>query len=48
VAAGAPQRAGRLGTAGGTPFDRAYLLVPLPSWVPDLLAAERYLATGDR
>jgi uncharacterized membrane protein len=29
-------------------FDRAYLLVPFLSWVPNLLVAERYLATRSR
>jgi uncharacterized membrane protein len=29
-------------------FDRAYLLVPFLSWVPNLLVAERYLATRHR
>jgi uncharacterized membrane protein len=29
-------------------FDRAYLLVPFLSWVPNLLVAERYLATRER
>jgi hypothetical protein len=29
-------------------FDRAYLLVPFLSWVPNLLVAEWYLATRER
>jgi hypothetical protein len=29
-------------------FQRAYLLVPFPARVPDLLVAERYLAVSAR
>ncbi len=39
------------GLAGVDPavaFDRAYLLVPFLSWVPNLLVAEWYLATRER
>jgi uncharacterized membrane protein len=39
------------GMAGVDPdvaFDRAYLLVPFLSWVPNLLVAEWYLATRER
>ena len=39
------------GLAGVDPdvaFDRAYLLVPFLSWVPNLLVAEWYLATRQR
>ncbi|MGY1706212.1 DUF2306 domain-containing protein [Geodermatophilus sp. SYSU D00697] len=41
-------QAGLFGVDGDTAFGRAYLLVPFLSWVPNLLAAELYLATGDR
>ncbi len=40
--------AGQIGLAGvgeQAAFDRAYLLVPFLSWVPNLLVAEWYLAT---
>jgi uncharacterized membrane protein len=40
--------AAQMGLAGvpeQTAFDRAYLLVPFLSWVPNLLVAELYLAT---
>ena len=40
--------AGQIGLAGvdeQTAFERAYLLVPFLSWVPNLLVAEWYLAT---
>ncbi len=33
---------------GDIAFDRAYLLVPFLSWVPNLLVAEWYLATRER
>jgi hypothetical protein len=34
------------GVDGQVAFDRAYVLVPFLSWVPNLLVAERYLATS--
>jgi uncharacterized membrane protein len=43
--------AGQSGLFGVDPdvaFDRAYLLVPFLSWVPNLLVAEWYLATRER
>ena len=43
--------AGQIGPAGveeQVAFDRAYLLVPFLSWVPNLLVAEWYLATRRR
>jgi uncharacterized membrane protein len=36
---------GLAGVDADVAFDRAYLLVPFLSWVPNLLVAERYLAT---
>ncbi len=36
------------GTDDGTAFERAYLLVPFLSWVPNLLVAEWYLAARRR
>jgi uncharacterized membrane protein len=39
---------GLAGTDADVAFDRAYLLVPFLSWVPNLLVAERYLATRRR
>jgi uncharacterized membrane protein len=42
---------GQVGLAGApdqTAFERAYLLVPFLSWVPNLLVAERYLAVRQR
>jgi uncharacterized membrane protein len=39
---------GLLGVDGEVAFDRAYLVVPFLSWVPNLLVAEWYLATRER
>jgi uncharacterized membrane protein len=36
---------GLVGLDGQTAFARAYLVVPFLAWVPNLLVAERYLAT---
>jgi uncharacterized membrane protein len=36
------------GVDPGTAFERAYLIVPFLAWVPNLLVAERYLATRRR
>ncbi|MGY1644134.1 DUF2306 domain-containing protein [Geodermatophilus sp. SYSU D00703] len=41
-------QSGLSGVDGDVAFDRAYLVVPFLSWVPNLLVAELYLATGDR
>ena len=35
------------GVDGQTAFERAYLVVPFLCWVPNLLVAERYLATRE-
>ena len=39
---------GLAGVDADTAFDRAYLLLPFLSWVPNLLVAERFLATRHR
>jgi uncharacterized membrane protein len=36
------------GVDGQVAFERAYLVVPFLCWVPNLLVAERYLATRER
>jgi uncharacterized membrane protein len=41
-------QAGLGGVDAAVAFERAYLLVPFLSWVPNLLVAERYLATRRR
>jgi uncharacterized membrane protein len=41
-------QSGLLGVDPDVAFDRAYLLVPFLSWVPNLLVAEWYLATRER
>jgi uncharacterized membrane protein len=41
-------QSGLAGVAPDVAFHRAYLLVPLLSWVPNLLVAEWYLATRER
>jgi uncharacterized membrane protein len=39
---------GLLGVGSDVAFERAYLLVPFLSWVPNLLVAEYFLAAHDR
>jgi len=41
-------QSGLAGVDAGTAFHRAYLIVPFLAWVPNLLVAERYLATHHR